>query len=97
VSEWFNTAAFAITPQFSLGTSGRNPLRGPGYRDWDLALIKHTPLGERASAELRLELFNLTNTPHLGAPAAVLGSAGFGSITSAGDPRLVQLGAKLSF
>jgi hypothetical protein len=46
--------------------------------------------------ELRGEACNVTNTPPLGAPNAVLGP-GFGPITSAGDPRVIQLGAKFNF
>jgi hypothetical protein len=90
-------SAFAVAPQFTLGTASRNPVRGPGYRNADLALIKRTPAGERMNVELRAEVFNLTNTPPLGAPNAVLGTPGFGSITSAGDPRVVQLALKLIF
>ena len=37
-SHWFNTAAFAIAPQFTIGSASRNPVRGPSYRDVDLAL-----------------------------------------------------------
>jgi hypothetical protein len=37
------------------------------------------------------------NTVNLGAPAAVLGAATFGSITSALDPRVVQLAVKFVF
>src|SRR5262249_2836174 len=29
---YFNPAAFAIAPQFTLGNCSRNPLRGPGYQ-----------------------------------------------------------------
>jgi hypothetical protein len=47
--------------------------------------------------ELRAEVFNLLNTPSLAAPAAVLGAANFGTITSAGDPRVVQLALKFAF
>jgi hypothetical protein len=93
VARWFNTDAFQVAPQFTLGNSSRNPVRGPGYRNVDLALIRRTPLGRgRTTLEFRMEAFNLTNTPPLGAPNGVLGSPGFGSITSAGDPRVVQLG-----
>ena len=38
-----------------------------------------------------------TNTPPLGAPNTTAGSTGFGSITSAGDPRVIQLALKLKF
>ena len=47
-----------------------------------MALSKRTYLRERMNLEFRAEVFNLTNTPQLGAPNIVLGSAGFGSITS---------------
>jgi hypothetical protein len=35
--------------------------------------------------------------PLAGNPNVVLGSAGFGSITSAGDPRVIQFGLKFNF
>ena len=47
--------------------------------------------------ELRAEVFNVTNTPPLGNPNGVFGSAAFGTITTAGDPRVVQLAVKLLF
>jgi Carboxypeptidase regulatory-like domain len=96
-AQWFNTAAFTIAPQFTLGSSSRNPVRGPGYRNADISFIKRTYFGERRNLEFRTEVFNLTNTPPLGNPNVVVGSAGFGSITSAGDPRVIQFGLKLNF
>lgn len=96
-ARWFNTDAFEVAPQFTLGNSSRNPVRGPGYRNLDLALIKRIPLGRRPTLEVRAEAFNLTNTPPLAQPNGVLGSPGFGSITSAGDPRIIQLGVKVLF
>ncbi len=41
---YFNTAAFATAPTFTLGNSSRNPVRGPAYRDLDFALVKLTQL-----------------------------------------------------
>jgi hypothetical protein len=96
-AQWFNTAAFTIAPQFTLGSSSRNPVRGPSYRNADIAFIKRTYFGETLNLEFRTEVFNLTNTPPLGNPNVVLGSAGFGSITSAGDPRVIQFGLKFNF
>ena len=88
-AQFFNTSAFTVAPQFTLGSSSRNPVRGPHYRNFDLALIKRTAITETVNLEFRAEAFNLTNTPPLEAPNVVLGSAGFGSITSAGDPRVI--------
>jgi hypothetical protein len=96
-SRWFNTAAFAVAPQYTLGSASRNPIRGPSYRNVDLGLMRRVAVGSGTAIELRAEIFNLLNTPPLGAPAAVLGGAGFGTITSAGDPRVVQLALKLLF
>lgn len=94
---WFNVGAFQVAPQFTLGTSSRNPVRGPGYRNFDLVILKRTEITEAANVEFRTEIFNLTNTPPLSNPNVVLNSAGFGSITSAGDPRAIQFGLKLNF
>ena len=94
---WFDTDAFAVAPQFTLGNASRNPVRGPGYQNLDLALIRRIPLGTKPALELRLEAFNVTNTPPLAQPNGVLGSPGFGSITAAGDPRVIQLGMKVMF
>jgi hypothetical protein len=97
VAQWFNTAVFTIAPQFTLGSSLRNPVRGPSYRNVDLALVRRVRLGSASSLELRAEAFNVTNTPPLGPPNGVFGSAAFGTITSAGDPRVLQLAVKLLF
>jgi hypothetical protein len=51
--------------------------------DWSLAAVA--------------EVFNLLNTPPLGNPNGVAGSAAFGTITAAGDPRVVQLAVRLLF
>ncbi len=97
-SHFFNTAAFVAAPQFTLGNSSRNPVRGPAYRDADIAFIKTVNVRERVQAQLRAEIFDLTNTPAFAQPNGVLGNPAFGSITSTvADPRVVQLGLKLSF
>ena len=94
---WFNTAAFAPAPAFTIGTSSRNPVRGPGYRNLDLALIRRVPFAGTRALEMRVEVFNATNTPHFGPPNTIVESAGFGTITAAGDPRVVQLAMKVLF
>ncbi|MBO0863200.1 MAG: TonB-dependent receptor, partial [Chloracidobacterium sp.] len=94
---WFDTSAFTVAPQFTLGDASRNPVRGPGYRNADIAFIKRTYIGEVVNFEFRTEIFNLTNTPPLGNPNGVLGNAAFGTITSAGDPRVIQFGLKINF
>lgn len=96
-SHWFDTAAFSAAPAFTLGSSSRNPLRGPGFRSMDVAVFRRIPLVGSTALELRGEVFNATNTTPLGAPNTTVGAAAFGTITSAGDPRVVQLAVKLRF
>jgi len=97
-TKWFDTAAFAIAPQFTIGSASRNPVRGPAYRDVDVAVMRRIPVAGRDRAlELRAEIFNLFNTVNLGAPAAVAGAANFGTITTALDPRVVQVALKFLF
>lgn len=96
-ARYFNTAAFATAPQFVLGNASRNPVRGPAYRDFDLALVKRTRLTEGAEMDLRAEIFDLTNTPEFGQPNGSFGSSAFGSITTTTtDPRVIQFAIRLS-
>src|ERR1019366_7814245 len=81
VSHFFNTAAFSTAPQFVIGNASRNPVRGPAYRDLDLALVKHTQVFEKGDVEFRAEVFDVTNTPAFAQPNGSFGSAAFGSIT----------------
>ncbi len=97
VSEWFNVAAFTLTPQFAIGNSSRNPVRGPGLQDADLMLGKTFRMTERASLEFRAEVFNVTNTPPLNDPNGSFGSPAFGTITSAGNPRDFEFALKARF
>jgi len=97
VVRWFDTSMFAAAPQFTIGSSSRNPVRAPGYRNLDVALIRRVALHGPHALEVRAEAFNLTNTPPLGAPNTTVGSAAFGTITTAGDPRVLQLALKYTF
>ena len=69
----------------------------PAYHDVDLALMRNVRFGGQRAIELRVEVFNLLNTTNFGAPAAQFGPASFGTITTALDPRVVQLAAKFWF
>jgi len=55
------------------------------------------PILAHQAFEMRAEAFNATNTPPFGAPNTTVGSAAFGTITTAGDPRVIQLALKFIF
>ena len=96
-ARFFNTAAFSTAAQFTLGNSSRNPVRGPAYRDLDIALIKHTRLAREMDLEFRGEIFNITNTPGFSQPSGSFGSTAFGSISSTTtDPRVAQFAVRIS-
>ena len=97
VARYFYTAAFTSAGQFVIGTSSRNPVRGPGLQNADLMIGKTFRLAERANLEFRAEVFNVSNTPPLNDPNGSFGSAAFGSITSAGNPRVFEFVAKVHF
>jgi hypothetical protein len=94
---WFDTSAFSQAGQFRIGNSSRNPVVGPGYRTMDLMLGKTFRIKERMRMEFRAEAFNVTNTPPLGNPNGSFGNVGFGSITTALDPRVFELVVKFHF
>lgn len=94
---WFDISAFRAAPQFTLGNSTRNPVRGPGLQNADLMLGKTFRIRERIGLEFRAEVFNASNTPPLGDPNGSFGSPAFGSIISAGNPRVVQFAVKVHF
>ena len=90
--------------QGRFGTLGRNTFRGPAYYDFDFALIKDTPLGERPSGaertdlQFRAEFFNLFNIVNMGLPTNTLTSTGFGEISkTAGNSRQIQVSLKLIY
>jgi hypothetical protein len=96
-ARWFHTGAFEAAPQFTIGNSSRNPVAGPGFRTLDLTVMKEFAVFERARLEWRAEIFNATNSPSFGNPNTQFGTPAFGTITTAFDPRVVQLAIKLHF
>ena len=97
VARYFNTAAFTAAPQFVIGNSSRNPVRGPGLQSADLMIGKTFRVTERVRLDFRAEAFNVPNTPPLNDPNGSFGSAAFGSITSAGNPRVFEFAGKVRF
>ena len=97
VAKYFNTAAFSAVPVYVIGNSSRNPVRGPGLQNADLMLGKTFRITERSGLEFRAEVFNVSNTPPLNDPNGSFGSAAFGSITSAGNPRVFSFAVKVHF
>jgi hypothetical protein len=75
---WFNPRAFALPASGKFGNAGRNILRGPAFRNVDMALLKNFPWGESRSVEFRAEFFNIANHPNFAVPANTQGPNGTG-------------------
>jgi hypothetical protein len=86
---------------FYLGTIGRDAVRGPDQRNFDLSIgkrFKAPGWKEGATMEFRSEFFNAFNTPQFANPAATLPLATFGQITATTvAPRIVQFALKYTF
>jgi hypothetical protein len=98
VQQWFDTTCFSAPPQYTFGNSGVGHVRGPGIDNWDFSVAKNTHLGERPILRIEASFFNLFNNAHFSNPNNTLGNSNFGTISSDRlPPRLIQLGAKISF
>jgi len=98
IDRWFNTEAFrAVTQTGRIGTSPVNVVRGPGINNFDLSLFKNIRFSESARFQFGIETYNIFNHPQFDAVNGNINSATFGRVTSARDPRVMQLRAKLSF
>jgi hypothetical protein len=102
ITAWFNTSCFVDPAPYTFGNESRvDPtLRQEGINNFDFAVFKKTYFGpdNRLNFEFRAEFFNIFNRTQFGAPNTSLGNASFGQInTTNGNPRLIQLGLRLSF
>ncbi len=105
---WVNNAAFARPDPGTLSTMNRGNVPGPNFWQLDFALTRNFSITERQRLQVRGEVFNLTNSFRAGIPPPSLqaggagvvttfGSPNFGQITSALDPRILQLAMKYTF
>lgn len=98
ILKWFNTAAYRASSEGTFGNLGRNTGRGPAPVNIDASLFKAFAMPfEGHRLEFRAEFFNVINRVNLGNPNTSLTNALFGRITSAGDPRIIQLGLRYAF
>ncbi len=95
--EFFNTSAFALPAQGTFGDASRSVVRGPGIENFDISAGKDWDLPERTKLQFRAEFFNAFNHGQFNSVNTTFGSAAFGQVTGANDPRLIQLGLHLLF
>ncbi|MBV8819311.1 MAG: hypothetical protein JO022_13200, partial [Acidobacteriaceae bacterium] len=97
LNHYLNAAAFAPNALGTFGDLGRNTFNGPSRVNWDSALHKDFPIRENFRAQFRLEVFNTLNHANFGLPTNTMNSANFLRITSAADPRILQLALRFTW
>ncbi len=65
---WLNPLAFEDAAPGTFGSTGRNAYVGPGFGDVDFSIFKNTPITERVTTQLRIEMFNLLNRTNFASP-----------------------------
>jgi hypothetical protein len=95
-----------------LGNTGRNQFRGPGYIQDNLSIFKSFPIWREAALEMRLDAFQLSNTPQFNNPNSGSGNiftsgnfgrvtgtlgSGQGSVNGIGGGRSLQASARITF
>lgn len=87
---------FSVANPGSIGNSGRNTFRGPGFFNTDLSLVKRFRIAERTNVTFRTEAYNLFNTVNFSAPSVNLQTPQtFGVISSTPTGASNQSGARI--
>ena len=110
LQQFFSISSFVAQPIGTAGNARRNLLYGPHARRVDLSLFKNIDLVDNLKLQLRVESFNISNTPNFLNPNAqitAVNSAGqatgaglFGQLTQTNpsiNPRQFQFAAKFLF
>ena len=97
---YFNPAYFTAEQIGQVGNAMRRFFSGPGIYNFDMALLKDTRITESLQVQFRAEAFNVFNHAQFMNPSGNFNNqvaGGFGYVTSARDPRIMQLALKFVF
>ncbi len=104
-AKWFDTSIYSTPAAGTWGNTGIDSVTGPGRDNWNISLFKNFVFSEArgSSLQFRAEFFNVWNHTQFignaiqGGISNNLGASNFGQVTSANDPRTIQLALKLYF
>lgn len=97
LTQYFNPAAF-VRAGNDYGNTGRNILRGPAQRNFDLSANKRFALTERFGLEWRAEFFNAFNLVNFANPGSSITTSSHATIrNTTGNPRVIQFALKLVY
>jgi hypothetical protein len=97
IRQWFNTSAFTRQNAGTFGNASRNSILGPSRWNIDTAVWRTFPIWESFKLDVRWEAFNVLNHARFNNPNTSLNAGTFGQITTAQDPRIMQVAMKITF
>lgn len=107
VNAWFTKSSFGNPvapwnggPNNGFGNARKDAVVGPPLFNFNLSLFKNIFLTSKENGpklQLRFESFNAFNHTEFNGIDTASADANFGKVTTTYDPRVLQLGAKLSF
>lgn len=98
IDRWFDTTAFAPAPTFTFGNVGRTlpDVRTDGANNIDMTIGKYLRVPGGLRLQIRVDAFNLLNTPQFAAPEGSVTNPSFGRVTTqANSSRELQVGVKV--
>jgi hypothetical protein len=97
--QWFNTAAFAVVPpsQTRPGNESVGTIYGPGSEVVNISLMRNIRIVNEVVMQLRVETYNTLNHTNWSGPNTNINSTSFGVISGNGEPRKMQIAAKIHF
>jgi hypothetical protein len=103
----YGIPAFGIAPALDYGNTPIGGILGPGQFNWDISILKTTPITERVKMQFRADFYNAFNHPQFSDPGGgSFGTVGFEVVSSPSavrithtsvNPRLIQFGVRFMF
>jgi hypothetical protein len=97
LTNWFNTAAFAVPPIATFGDAPNGVIGLPGENNWDFGASKMIPIRESLNMRFRAQFFNFFNHPSFNSADTGYGDLAFGQVVSALNPRIIQFSLEFAF
>jgi hypothetical protein len=92
------TDAFTVPAQYTIGTGGRNILRGDNLKQVDFSVLKDIAITEAARMQFRAEFFNIANHAVFNPPGAAVDQSSAGQVSSTvNSNRIIEFALKLIF
>jgi Carboxypeptidase regulatory-like domain len=99
LTEWFNTSCLTTPAPLAYGNAGRDIVFGPGIDNFDASFQKEFSINDGMNLQFRADLFDFFNHPNFNQPNRIFTAqpSNFGTISSAQDPRVMQLSLRFAF